>query len=84
MIKRTLLTILIPSVFLLGCKDDKQGKTPDYWLDNSAKVIQYPIDSSYLQKGTVLSGKMNNLQSLVTYLDRIKRKDTTLTKENLQ
>ncbi len=83
MIKRTLLTILIPSLFLLGCKDDKQEKIPDYWLDNSTKVSHYPIDSSYLQKGTVLSGKLITLLKFAAILDAIKRKDSTLSKENL-
>ncbi len=83
MVKRALLYILIPGVFLLGCKEDKQGKNPDYWLDNSTKVSHYPIDSSYLQKGTVLSGKLNTLLKFAAILDSIKRKDSTLSKENL-
>ena len=83
MIKRALLIILITSVFLLGCKDDKQGKTPDYWLDNNPKTTQYSLDSSYLQKPTILSGKINSLLGLSAILDGLKRKDSTLSKESL-
>jgi hypothetical protein len=83
MIKRTLFTILISGVFLLGCKDDKQGKTPDYWLDNNPKTTQYPPDTSYLQKTTVLNWKINPIMNFLRLMDNIKRKDSCLTKEEL-
>lgn len=75
--------IFILSIFTISCSNDKSGKNPDYWLNEKSITIQYPPDSSYLEKATVLSGKINPLLRFVGLLDGIKRKDSTLSKENL-
>lgn len=79
--KRAILIILI-SLFLFGCKEDKL-QAPSYWLNQSSKITQYPIDSSYLQKPTILTGKIDALLNFVATLDNIKRKDSCLSKEGL-
>lgn len=68
---------------MVSCNNDITDKQPDYWLHENSNIAQYPKDSSYLEKGTILSTKMNPLLKFVGLLDGIKRKDSTLSKENL-
>lgn len=81
--KKVLFTILITSLFLLGCKDSTLEKTPDYWLENNPKTTQYPLETSYLQKTTVVTGKINLILNFLALMDNIKRKDSCLTLEEL-
>lgn len=75
--------IFILGIFTISCNNDKSDKRPDYWLNENSSVEQYPADSSYLERATILSGKMDVLSKLVDTLENIKKKNSTLTKENL-
>lgn len=73
--------IFILSVLMISCNNDATDKQPDYWL--SKTINEFPKDSSYLDRGTILSGNMGSLLKFISILDNTKRKDTALTKENL-
>lgn len=73
--------IFILSVLMISCNNDATDKQPDYWLSKTSN--EFPKDSSYLDRGTILSGNMGSLLKFISILDNTKRKDTTLTKENL-
>ncbi|APA00342.1 hypothetical protein [Flavobacterium commune] len=81
MTKQRLLYIFILSGLMFSCNNDATDKQPDYWLSKSSN--EFPKDSSYLERATVLSGNMKSLLNFVGTLDGIKRKNTILTKENL-
>lgn len=68
---------------MISCKNDKFKKQPDYWPHENIDITEYPKDSSYLQKVTILSGNPDSLFKFLRVLDRIKKKDSALTKENL-
>lgn len=75
--------IFILGIFTISCNNDKSDKKPDYWLNENSSVEQYPADSSYLERATILSEKMDVLSKLVDTLENIKKKDSTLSKEKL-
>lgn len=82
MIKNFLSTIFIVYILIISC-NKRSEKCPYYWLKENNKVIQYPKDLSYLHKQTILSAKIDPLLKFVTKLQDVKKKDSTLTKENL-
>lgn len=84
MVKKGLnIVFLLGLVTMTGCVNNQSDKTPVYWLSKKINAAKYPKDLSYIDRGTILSGKMSSLLHFVNFLENTKRKDTTLTKENL-